>query len=185
MKNAKIKGFTLVEIMVSVSVFAVVMLIASSSIFGVFDANRKSQSLRGVMDNLNFSLESMTRTIRFGTRYHCNATALPLSSTADCAGGSSSIAVLDSTGAQVVFRLNNNRIERSVNGGTSYQPVTSSDVFISSLSFRVLGSASYSSGNLFQPQVIIIVKGYSGSKSTSRTDFSLQTTVSQRVFDSQ
>lgn len=185
------KGFTLVEIMVSISVFAVIMLISSGSIYSVFDANRKSQTLRGVMDNLNLSLEAMTRTIRFGSRYHCDITqGGGLNTVRDCAGGANSIAVLDSNGAQVVYQLctsgaNTGRIARSIDCNTG-PFVTGTNVTITSLNYYVLGSTPYSTGNnVIQPRVIISIAGYAGTKSTSRSDFKLQTMISQRLFDSQ
>ncbi len=180
------KGFTLIEIMVSISVFSIVMLISSGSIFSVFDANRKSQTLRSVMDNLNLSLESMTRTIRFGSRYHCDINqGGGLNTTRDCAGGATSIAVLDSQGQQVVYRLDGTRISRSINGG-AYQYITGTDVSINSLNFYVLGSDTYSAtNNVIQPKVIMSITGHAGAKASSRTDFRLQTMVSQRLFDSQ
>ncbi len=189
-RNTK-KGFTLIEIMVSISVFSIIMLISSGSIFSVFDANRKSQTLRSVMDNLNLSLESMTRTIRFGSRYHCDITqGGGLNTTRDCAAGANSIAVLDSSGAQVVYQLctsgaNTGRIARSADCNVG-PFITGTDVTINSLSFFVLGSDTYSATtNLIQPKVVISITGRAGVKTSSRTDFRLQTLVSQRVFDSQ
>ena len=188
-KNSR--GFTLVELMVSVSVFVIIMVISMGSILSIFDANRKSQSLRTVMDNLNFTLETMTRTIRFGTNYHCDINYTPISSTRDCNGGASSIAVTSSGGNTVTYRLvsgaNYGRIVRtdsSVNSGADYN-ITSSDVTITSLTFRVVGSPLCSSGDLFQPMVIITINGNAGVKATVKSSFSLQTTVSQRMFDSQ
>lgn len=185
-KVLKKKGFTLVEIMVSVSIFAIVMLFVGSSIYSVFDSNRKSQSLRTVMDNLNFSLETMTRTIRFGKNYHCNINSgASLATPLNCSNGADSIAVLDSNGSQVVYKLVSGRIVRSINGGTDYY-VTGSDVTITNLTFRVYGADAYStSGDLLQPQVIVVLSGYSGAKATIRSTFNLETTISQRVFDSQ
>lgn len=184
-KTKLVSGFTLIEIMASISVFAIAMLFVGSSVYGVFDSNRKSQSLRSVMDNLNFSLETMTRTIRFGNTYHCDISVTPISSHRDCASGASSFALLDSNGAQIVYRLSNGRITRSINGGAE-QYVTSADVTITTLTFWVFGSLPYSSGNnLLQPRVIIVVSGYSGTKVTTQSSFSLQTTISQRQFDSQ
>ncbi len=180
------KGFTLIEIMVSISVFSVVMLIFSGSIYSAFEGNRKSRSLRAVMDNLNLSLESMTRNIRFGSRYHCDINqGGGLDTTRDCVNGATSIAVLDSDGNQVVYRLNGSRIVRSVNGGAE-QYVTSPDVWIEALTFYVLGSTSYSAGgDLVQPRVVILIRGRAGNGVLNRTQFSLQTTISQRAFDSQ
>ena len=180
-------GFTLVELMVAVSVFVMVMVISMGSILSIFDANKKSQTLRTVMDNLNFSLEAMTRTIRFGTNYHCDVTVGDISTPAprDCPTGASSIIVKAADGSRVVYKLNNGRVIRSINGGADYF-VTSSDVTISDLKFRVVGSTSYSvGGDLYQPQVIITISGNAGVKATTRSSFNMQTTVSQRMFDSQ
>lgn len=182
----KIKGFTLIEIMVSVSIFAVIMLMVSSSIFTVFESNRKSQSLRAVMDNLNLSLESMTRTIRFGKGYHCDISgSSPPYPTQDCPSGATSIAVLDSSGNTVSYELSTGVIVRKIGGGAGAN-ITSSDVTIDKLKFYVTGSTPYSSGSdLAQPKVILIVDGHAGVKTTSSSYFSLQTTISQRQFDSQ
>lgn len=181
-------GFTLVEILVSISIFSVVMLIVSSSIYSVFDSNKKSQSLRSVMDNLNLSLEAMTRTIRFGKDYHCDINAGVQSSPRDCASGANSIAITDFNGNRVVYKLVGSRIARTINGGSDIF-VTGTDVTISTTTFRVLGSAPYSPStgtfDLAQAKVIIVIDGYAGSKATSRSSFVLQTTVSQRQFDTQ
>jgi prepilin-type N-terminal cleavage/methylation domain-containing protein len=179
------RGFTLAEIIVAVAVFTVVVTISTGSILSIFDANRKAQNLRSVMDNLNLTLENMTRTIRFGGTYHCDVTQGNLSVTRDCSGGASSMSVFSSAGTTVLYRLSNSRIERSVDGGASWSQVTSADVTVTKLSFYVLGSPNYSSGDRLQPRVVLVVGGYAGSKATSRTTFTLQTTVSQRNIDSQ
>lgn len=186
----KNKGFTLVELMVSVSIFTVVMFISMGSILTVFDSSRKSQNLRAVMDNLNFTLEAMTRTIRFGKNYHCDASLGVLTSPRDCnfSAGASSFSVLDYLDRQVTYELESGRIVRSVstiNSGAPYY-LTSSDVTIEEMKFYVFGSPLYAGGaDLFQPQVTIVMSGYAGSKASTRSRFTLQTTVSQRMFDSQ
>ena len=185
-KNQK-SGFTLVELMVSVSVFVIIMVISLGSILSIFDANKKSQTLRTVMDNLNFSLEAMTRNIRFGTNYHCDATVGDIATPAprDCSSGATSMVVKTADGKKVAYKLSGGRITRSINGGSDYF-VTSSDVTITDLKFRVVGSTPYSVGNdLYQPQIVITINGFSGVKATTKSSFSLETTVSQRMFDSQ
>ncbi len=67
----KNKGFTLVEMMVAVGLFAVVMLLSTSVIFGIINGNRKSQTINSVVNNLNFSIESMIRDIKTGYWYVC------------------------------------------------------------------------------------------------------------------
>ncbi len=182
-KLKKIRGFTLIELMVASSLFVVVMLMSSGAILSVFDANQKAKTLRSVMDNLNLSMESMTRTIRFGKNYHCGAGGT-LSSPLDCGGaGNTSLTVLEVSGIQTTYALSSGRILRTKNGVNGY--MTSPDVTISNLNFWVYGSNSYTSGDTLQPQVIMIVTGYVGADPSTRSYFTLQTTISQRDFDFQ
>lgn len=67
------KGFTLIEMMVSLAIFSVVAVIAAGALLRIVDSNRKAQSIQSAMSNLNFALESMTRELRQGTKYYCNS----------------------------------------------------------------------------------------------------------------
>ena len=197
MKKTKIKtsirGFTLIELMVAVSVFSMVMMISMGSILSVLDANRKSQANRTVMDNLNASLESMTREIRFGHNYYCGSNNLSSNtSLVDCAISDGSPAgtfsFTASSGYQVIYLYSSGKIVKNVYdaGGLPVSglsgDVTSSDIIIDKLTFRVSGS---SSSDLQQPRVTIAIKGHSGAKTNLQSTFSVQTTISQRIFDTQ
>lgn len=178
-------GFTLVEVMVSVSLFIVILVASMASILSVFNANQKSKTLRSVMDNLNISMEAMTRSIRFGTNYHCGSTGT-ITAPLDCGGGgSNTMSFLGVDGNTVTYSLTGGRITRAINSGaTTY--MTSSDVTINNLAFRVYGSPHFNNGaDLFQPEVIIVVGGTVGTKVVTQSSFTLETTVSQRQFDSQ
>lgn len=190
-KNSE-KGFTLIEIMVASTLFVTVMLIISGSIVSVFSANQKSKTLRSVMDNLNLTMESMTRTIRFGRNYNCGS-VLPLTTPNNCPSGSNTFSITKIDGSTVTYSLSSGRIVRR-EAGVDYF-LTSPDVSITSLLFKVEGAGPYISGvgvtcasditgnYCKQPKVIISVVGNVGSKSAS--SFSLQTTISQRSFDFQ
>ena len=71
------KGFTLVEMMVSMAIFAVVAMVAAGALIRIIDANKKAQSIQTAMTNLNFALESLSREMRTGTKYQCGAGSLP------------------------------------------------------------------------------------------------------------
>lgn len=190
LKSSKQFGFTLIEIMVSISIFSLVLVTSMGSILSVMDANRKAQTLRNVMDNLNFALEGMTRTIRFGINYHCGSSG-DLSRPRDCPSGDNSITVVASSGILTTYSFSDGRISKSENYGTpSY--ITSDSVTIESATFRVFGSYPYSdeSGgttDTLQPQTIIVITGYAalGVNPLNRTRFSIETTVSQRSLDFQ
>ena len=84
------RGFTLIEIMVSLGIFAIVALVAVGAFLKIIDANKQSQSLQTAMNNTNFALESMVREMRVGKNYTCfngdSPTAVSsLSGTTPCA----------------------------------------------------------------------------------------------------
>jgi prepilin-type N-terminal cleavage/methylation domain-containing protein len=174
------KGFTLIEMMTAVSVFLVVMTISMGAILGIFDANRKAESSKTVMDNLNFAVETMSREIRFGKNYHCGSTGV-LAIHQDCLSGDSLISFLSSDGIQTVYRLNGLTMEKSIDGGNTYTAVTAPEIKINSLSFYVVGSNP--PPDTLQPKVLIKISGTAGNKTNTVTSFTLETMASQRLID--
>jgi prepilin-type N-terminal cleavage/methylation domain-containing protein len=170
------KGFTLIEIMVALSVFVLVMTISMGSILGVFSANAKSQSIKVAMDNLNSALETMSREMRFGTEYQCGSGAIT------CPGGESSVSFKNQTGQQITYSLggtNGKTLMKAIDGGSAIA-VTSKEISLSTLAFYVLGASDGSQ----QPRVFIRLKGLAGFDPNTQTSFALQTLVSQRVLNS-
>ena len=72
----KERGFTLIEVMVSVSLFAMVMTLSLGAILSIIDGNKKAQAINAVANNLNFAVESMVRDIKTGYAYTCDLTAV-------------------------------------------------------------------------------------------------------------
>src|SRR3989338_687085 len=98
------KGFTLIELMTALSIFIIVMTISMGSIIGIFDANRKSRSLKTVLNNLNLAVESMSREMRFGKNYHCGSGTV--TDPQDCPAGDTLISFLSSNNIQTTYRFN-------------------------------------------------------------------------------
>jgi len=173
------RGFTLIEMTVSLGLFAVVVMIGMGAFFAISDSNSKVQSMRLALDNLNLALESMSRDIRTGTAYHCDYAALPITARNDCPTGASSFSFLSQDGDQVVYQLNGSTIERSTTGGAIFTPLTAPDINVDYLTFYVLGSEYVAPYEFEQPVVVITVGGTAGTKIPSR--FNIQTTVVQRI----
>ncbi|MFZ2049082.1 MAG: prepilin-type N-terminal cleavage/methylation domain-containing protein [Minisyncoccia bacterium] len=173
------EGFTLVEMMTAISLFLVIMTISMGSILNVFDVNRKSESMKTVMDNLNFAIETMSREMRFGRIYHCGATE-PFTTPVDCiATPGTQISFLSSDNQQITYRLINNQVEKKIDNG-DFIAVTAPEITIENLSFYVVGTAS---NDGLQPKALITIRGKSGAKINTTTEFSVQTLVSQRQLD--
>lgn len=176
MATSREHGFTLIELMTALSIFMIVMTVSMGSILGIFDANRKSHTLKAAVTSLNLALEGMSREMRYGKDYHCGETGT-ITEPQNCAEGGTYMSFLDSDGVQVIYRLNGTLLERK-EGVSVFLPVTSPEVEIDSFTFYTIGAGT---DNLLQPKVVIVVKAHAGTK--QRTDFILQTLVSQRVLD--
>lgn len=175
------RGFTLVEMIVAVGLFAVVATVAVTALVSIVDANRKAQALQSVINNLNIAVDGMARSIREGNNYRCGST-----SGGDCPNGSTSF-YFESYGDAAgnaddwVYSFSNGRIYKSEDNGASTVPITAQEVTIDSMTFYVTGTTP---GDYNQPKVMIVIKGTAGgSKVNVRTSFHVQSTVVQRVLD--
>lgn len=180
-------GFTLIEMVVSVALFAVVMTICLDVLLSLVAANRKAQALQSVMNNLNIALDGMVRNIREGNNFHCGAG--PTTSLQDCPSGATIFAFEPygnkSTDSPWVLSYAQDangvgHIYRSVNGQAPIA-ITAPEVSIDEMDFYVVGTAH---GDTAQPKVIIVIKGSAGVAGTSaRTTFHIQATAVQRSLD--
>lgn len=190
MKNLKLKmkipsstrvsrGFTLVEMIVSIGLFTIVLFIVSSAFLAILNADRKSRSTRIAMDSLNLSLEDMARRIKTGSAYYCEGTVAS-TGTNDCSGGGeTSIAFTEQDGVtRTAYRLEGTTIKRQVGTGGIELPIVSSEITINKLLFIVNGSDVTDS---LQPYVTILIDGTTKGKVFS--NFKIQTTVTQRSYD--
>lgn len=163
------KGFTLIEMIVSVAIFATVVLIAVGALLSIINVNRKANELRVVMENLNFAIESIARDVRTGTDYGC--AVVP----GNCNDGDQ-LYFTDQMSNNVRYTLINGAIARRVESG-DVVPVTSSEIVIEDIHFWVRGVGT---GDTMQPRVLMTVQGMAGAEGKNETRFSLQTTISQR-----
>jgi prepilin-type N-terminal cleavage/methylation domain-containing protein len=70
-RNIRRRGFTLVEIIVSLGIFAVVATVALGALVKIIGANKKAQTIQATVTNINFALDAMSREIRVGRNYYC------------------------------------------------------------------------------------------------------------------
>jgi prepilin-type N-terminal cleavage/methylation domain-containing protein len=70
-KNKNKKGFTLLETLVALTIFAFVVTICVGSVVQILAVNRQAQSTKISINNLNMALENMTIDLRFGSNYWC------------------------------------------------------------------------------------------------------------------
>jgi prepilin-type N-terminal cleavage/methylation domain-containing protein len=180
------KGFTLIELLVSVAIFSVVMVIAMGALLSISAAERKAETLKTVMDNLNLSMESMTRSIRTGYNYHCGIGG---SGPQDCSSGQSYLTLTAVDGSTIAYCLNGGVIRRQTVIGsastncsdtTVFLAMTAPEIVVNNLTFYVKGAPLADST---QPKVTITLTGYVNVSGTASSTFTLQTSVTQRIYD--
>lgn len=182
-------GFTLVELMVATTIFVVIVISSIGSLLVLLGASKDSRGLRFAMDNVNFAMESMTRSIRMGVNYYCNAeTPDDPDAYLDCPGGGTIISFVPKANTstdRVTYKLvERNGPEdltiRRCTGITesSCVDIVSSDVNINVLRFYVTGADPL---DPFQAKVYILLKGTIDVKG-KKSPFMIQTLASQRNY---
>lgn len=184
-------GFTLLEMIVAIGIFLIALTIILGALVSINNAARKARSERVVTDNLSTAIDSISRSIRVGSTFHCGCggSGDPTSTTTpqNCVmtdtlgnGGNTCLAFEGQLGDptnpndQIIYRLYGGSIQRSTNSGASYIPLTAPELTIASFRFYLYGTALSDD----QPVVTMVIRGTASTTSRTATSFNMQTTVS-------
>ncbi len=187
------RGFSLIEVLVSLSIFSVVITIAIGALLALIGANARTQNTQAVMTNITYALDSMTREIRTGTNFFCGSGgSLPENgdTTQNCStggpafsfseGGVSLTEFTSNNSRRIGYRLNNNSIERRLGNG-AWLAVTAPEIIVTKLKYVVTGTAR---GDAVTPSVTLYVEGTAGEvNDDSQASFNIQTTIVQQLLD--
>lgn len=164
-------GFTLIEMLVAVFIFSVIMTIAIGAIFSIVNANKTSQAIKSVMDNLSSAVDSMSRNIRYGSNYQGF-------------NDNKSFSFIDKDGNNFGYKFNSDDagsgyIEKCDGNftTTSCFRLTAKEVNIAGLYFYVRGAESADPNS--HPMLLITISGTAQAGSHS-SEFNIETLVSQR-----
>lgn len=194
------KGFTLIEVVIAVGLFAVVMTIALAVILSVVANNKKTQVINAVVNNLNFALDSMVRDIKTGYSYTCHTSNIPLAASGDnnCGVNDQTSIILVSTLysqpkivsyyfekgdplANTIGKIKKITCESvgafgACSGASTDIEVTSPEIDIKDMQILTnIGTPGSS-----QPSVFLLIHGTSAVNPTEASDFTVQTLISQR-----
>jgi len=190
----KNKGFTLIEMLVALSLFTIVMTIVVGSLLVLIDGNRQLQGEQSVMTNLSFAMDSMTREIRTGKNYYCASSfgsQLAPDANQNCVAGNNGISFIEAGGSitgatdgriAYYFDSGNKTLMRKV-GNAIAQSIVSNGISIDEAKFFVTGSDNFNqTSDVNQPAVTIIIKA-SETGIVGEKPYILQTTITQRELD--
>lgn len=211
-KNKKVKvvnsGFTLIELMVSLSIFATTMVVSVGTLIVMIDMNAKAQALYATTTNLSFMLDSMTREIRMGYHYKCSVSAADnfpdvyesdggiIQDVSDCVDGNFIAFLREKDDHQLAYRLivdpdtQKGVVEMAERDSTddvvaTWIPITSNDIDIDTFALTVENSTPYNegSGDKKQPVVYVSIKGKLYNGLEDATEFNIQTRMVERRLD--
>lgn len=173
-KDMNKNGFTLIEIIVASSIFAIVMMVAVTAVLSSVDANRRSQAMSILIGNLNLSIESMVRDIRTGKGYsECSDGVDACIQFRDKEGRTVKYYVLESEDGESYLNKDYPTLDVSSEGRVTAEGVEFDDV-----TFDILGT-----GDDDGPErVLFHLKATAGS-GKARSSFNVQTLVTSRSMD--
>lgn len=197
-------GFSLIELLVSMTIFTVVMTMAAGTLLVLLDANSKAQNMQAIMNDLTIAIDSMTREIRTGYNYACftgRGAVDAEDTTRSCASGGDYLSVVeagdsltsglgsprisyyyDSVEQAIMRRVGDGDGDGNTNEDEDWIQLTARNVRITNAEFIVTGATTgLTDGD--QPSVTINLTGEAGDLAEVDADFVLQTSVSQRPLD--
>lgn len=177
--KSKKKGFTLIEMMVSVSIFVIVAFIVVSTLLTLSYSYKKAQKLRILMDNLGFSIQSMSINIREGVNYSQPSVCASDKSCIEFKPIDSWLGLSGNSDDLVRYYLEDSSIKKCpVVAGSCFEAgilLTSPEIKIKSLKFIFDTSPSQE-----QKKVKIMIDGEAGTVPREKSTFFIQNTISQR-----
>jgi len=181
------KGYTLIEILVAVSIFTVIISAPTGFLVGSLKAQFKVLALQKLLDQTSYLMEYMSRALRMAQKDTSGTCVTP--------GegnnyknyekiGSTGIKFKNYKGECQEFFLDENqhKLRQSINGAASI-PLTSDDLEI--VLFKIGSDVSWDQGDQDQPKVTLFldIKGGRNRNEELRPEIKIQTTISQRNLD--
>lgn len=160
-------GFTLMELVVSFSIFIILVSLTTVTFAQTLKTQRIVSNLSVSMNNVSFVSEQMAREIRTGTEFN------------DADGEVLTLRFTNAKNEKVSYKKINNGIGRCIgdcNTDSDYKTLTSPSIKINNLKFVLKGTKR---GDNFAPRITILT-GVAGPRDIN---VNLQITISARVIE--
>lgn len=165
------KGFTMIELLVAVGLFAIVTSIAMGGFASALRTQRQSAGLIGANSNVSLVLEQISREVRTGFDFCVNGQNCPTLS---------QLSFKNARRQVVTYCLENGAIMRGSGacGGADFQKLTADNILVQHLEFYLDGNRP---GDGRQPRVTIAIGVSSREAGISESVINLETTLSPRL----
>ncbi len=185
------RGYSLLELIVSLGIFSLVMLVVMGAYLTLISLDRQARASNQLAASLSYGVESMARSMRTGGSYACNANT----SSPNCVSGGSSVSFclegrVCSTSVNpeylITYVLKSDGSIGQCTGAlcTSASAISLTDrrINITSLRFYVRGVGT-GGGEYNQPSVTFTIAGSMTTDAGETTDFAIQTGATQRLIE--
>lgn len=172
-------GFTLIEIIVAVSIFALITLATVQIMLIVIRAQETITRTQAIQDNARFSLELITKEMRTGIGYQIRNVCTPPGSLAEIHFTSTSglrVYYLDPGGSGKIYRATGVDVNNGAQCGLTpgvFNEFTGDQVFVERLAFILHGQDPSATDGQAMATITMHI----------RPNLDLQTTIVQRVRD--
>lgn len=166
----KARGYTLVELIVSLGLFAIVITLATGAYFVILGVNRYAQATATSVNNFSFTLEKMTRSIRTGSDYALSGGEFSFKDTTNM--GETTTFKLEETSGKGVIQ------EKKASG--DFVDITDESIDVDTLTFGLTGQ---NSSDTTQSRVTIFISGSIDAGHGVSVPFSVQTGATMRALD--
>ncbi|MCK9578937.1 MAG: type II secretion system GspH family protein [Methanoregula sp.] len=171
------KGFTLLELIVAVGVFAIIALSATSIFQKVVEGQRRAIAAQNTQESVRYVLETISKEIR---NAKVNDDSLPSCSGIDAGKifklvSASELKFKNQYGSCVIYKIDSSAFKISRDNGTSFMPITPDNVQISNLNFILKNGG--------QNAVAVVMKIENNTTDIRfKLPLELQTTISSRYY---
>jgi prepilin-type N-terminal cleavage/methylation domain-containing protein len=184
------RGYTLIELMVSIAIFSVVMLLVTGAYLTLISLDQRARAQNDIVNSMSFAVDSVGRSLRTGSGYICGGTNVGASEDGqgNCPDGDSQMSFTDDQGRQVVYRLTTSgQLGRCAGpapvicNGISAVPLTDSRISINAMTFYVQGVGS---GDGVQPRALFRLTGtLNMGPKFAPVNFTIETAATQRLIE--
>lgn len=163
------KGFTLVELLVAITLFSIAVSVAVGGFVRALRTQRQLIGLISANSNASLAIEEMARELRTSRNFQCLGGLSPCEE----------LSFRNAIDENVTYRLGTDPggtqyIERG--SGGSFQQMTAANVRVETLLFNLFNNAQY------PPRITITVEIGATASELAGSVTRMQTTVSSRVF---
>lgn len=176
----KVKGLTIVELLVAVTLFSVIVAIVSNIFLSSFQAQRRSLAFETIFDQTSFLMEYMSRSLRMAKRETTGCLSAPdLNYEITRSGKGIKFVNSDNVCQEFFLDVSTSRLKEKK--ATQEQFLTSTDSQVIAFGINLLGQGQ---GDDLQSRVTFsLTLKRKGVKPESEPSLTVQTTLSQRRLD--